>query len=143
MPRSGLWSVSTIALDSSIERQQLNIKADRDLVQRTLHGAWAATICFLILIASTSYFHDHPALVTALGLCLFAIFSFRILVSQWRALRDRSYSLWRNLYLSTIVLSSVTWGLFFATTIWLYGVDHGTTLLFLACMLSIASVAPM
>src|SRR5258706_7080946 len=109
MLRSRLWSVSTIALDSSIERQQLSRQADSDRVQRTFQGAWAATICFLILIASTSYFQDHPTVVTAAGLCLLFVFSFRIRLSRWEKLWNRSYSLWRNLYFSTVVLSGACW----------------------------------
>src|SRR5215471_9086681 len=125
MLRSGLWSVSTVVLDPTIEPQQLSRQADRDIVRRTLHGAWAATICFLILVVSTPYFEDHPALVIMVGVGLLLIFSFRIRLSRWDTLRERSYDLWRNLYLSTIILSLLTWGLFFATTIWLYGIDDG------------------
>jgi len=143
MLRRRLWSVSTIALDTGIERQQLSRQADSDLVRRTFHGAWAATICFLILVASTSYFQDHPTVVTAAGLCLLFVFSFRIRLSRWEKFWNRSYSLWRNLYFSTVVLSGTCWGIFFAATIWLYGIDHGTTLLFLACMLTICSAAPV
>src|SRR5437764_9432239 len=137
MLRSRLWSVSPIALDSSLDRRRLGRRADRDLVRRTLPAVWAAILCFLILIASSSYSADHPAALTVVGLVLLFVFSFRLFLSRWKSLSDRSYEVWRNLYCSTLIMSAICWGSFYGATVWLYGIDHGTTLLLLACMLAI------
>ena len=37
-------------------------QADLDLTRRAIHGAWVSLFIFVVLAASTSYFHEHPRL---------------------------------------------------------------------------------
>src|SRR2546430_458210 len=128
--------------DARIDDAELSRQSDLSIAGRAVHGIWTAALCFLIVVLSSTYFADHPAVVLMAAASLITIMSLRLFAGRTKgpaAARDRLNR--RKLYFSTIILSGSFWGIFYAVTIYLYGISHWTSLVLVICGAGISSAA--
>ncbi len=125
--------------DARIDYGELSRQSDLSIAARAVHGIWTAALCFLIVVLSSTYFTDHPAVVLTAAASLITIMSLRLFAGRPKGPRDRLNR--RKLYFSTIILSGSFWGIFYAVTIYLYGVSHWTSLVLVICGAGICSAA--
>src|SRR5260221_2210940 len=128
--------------DARIDYGELSRQSDLSIAARAVHGIWTAALCLLIVVLSSTYFTDHPAVVLTAAASLIGIMSLRLFASRSKgpaAPRDRLNR--RKLYFSTIILSGSFWGIFYAVTVCLYGVSHWTSLALVICGAGICSAA--
>src|SRR6266567_7418191 len=97
--------------DARIDYGELSRQSDLSIAARAVHGIWTAALCFLIVVLSSTYFTDHPAVVLTAAASLITIMSLRLFAGRPKGPRDRLNR--RKLYFSTIILSGSFWGIFY------------------------------
>jgi signal transduction histidine kinase/DNA-binding response OmpR family regulator len=106
-------------------RQQFAAETSAELARRSITGTFAYVVLFGVLIALTTYHHDHPALVEAFGAVLTAVSGGRLAIGlRMRSLDSTADSTaikkWKRWFVAGVCLSSLLWGLFCALTLVLY-----------------------
>src|SRR6266446_10410900 len=97
--------------DARIDYGELSRQSDLSIAARAVHGIWTAALCLLIVVLSSTYFTDHPAVVLTAAASLIGIMSLRLFASRSKgpaAPRDRLNR--RILFFSTVVLRDLFWG---------------------------------
>jgi len=109
--------------------QAIRARLDGELRKRARVGAYFY-FAFLPLIAFVSpYPHEHPRIFWALAVGTGVCAMYRVAVGLWFArLHERHPLLWRQLFVSSLMLAAMLWGTFSALTLTLYG-DSWTSLL--------------
>src|SRR6476620_8243513 len=125
-----------------IRASHLADRADLDIARPANHGTWTSIFIFLVLAVFTSYFKDRPQLAFSFAILMALIIGLRLWFQRWPSRTDsRSRLSWKRLYLSTIILMGLSWGLFYGLTVLLYGYGHWTTLVLLICVTGVVSGA--
>ncbi len=118
-PRVRAWS----ALEPEVQAA-LKTEVDRALARRAITGALVYFFVNVIVARSTSYFSDHPYILSVTSVCVLITGIIRI-ISARRLLRDlpaiRPAA--RRLFIGSTYATVIIWGVFCAITVYLYHRD--------------------
>lgn len=108
-------------LDPSSQRE-LCVEADLELNRRSRSGSLIHFVLLLIVVAFSSYFHDHPAVILTVGSALLILGITRLSLSFLFASRYRQAPpFWKQLFCGVAWTAALTWGVFCCVTMALYG----------------------
>lgn len=117
--------------------QRYDAEADRELAQRSIAGAMAYFVLFLILSLTTPYYRDHPLIVGVSGTLFLSIGALRLVLATHvhRSPCDTPSS-WRRWFTIGTLASGLVWG--FCS--WLTLLHYGATWTGLLMLLMTAGV---
>lgn len=96
--------------------------AARDLIQRSRSGTLYYVVIFLIITLLTSYYVDHPALMSAMGVVIFFGTVLRaICVFRFDEIYRRSAPLWKNLFTAGVLSQALGWSIISMMSLHYYG----------------------
>jgi len=120
----------------------LRHQADIDLSRRAIHGTWTSVLILVVLALFTSCFTEQPGLSFTFAFSMALVVGARLWIWRWPdPAAGRSRWIWKGIYVSTILLMALLWGLFYASMVLIYGYGHWTTLVLLICVTGIVSGA--
>jgi len=103
-------------------RQRFIAEAHLELARRSIAGALAYSLLFLVLMAATPYYRDHPLLAGIVGILLLAVGSGRLAIAiKMRRSPDELQSIWPYAFEVGTYTCSLLWGIFCGLTLFLYG----------------------
>jgi two-component system, sensor histidine kinase and response regulator len=113
-------------------KQRFKSEAAVELARRSTVGTAAYMILFLVLVATTPYERDHPALIASIGglLLIVSIFRFRIALRMSRSEAAYAFRSRRAFTIGTCGCSLI-WGGFCGLTLAIYGANWTGLLLLL------------
>ncbi|MGO9228400.1 MAG: hypothetical protein ACLQKA_04185 [Bryobacteraceae bacterium] len=94
-------------------------KQERDLVLRARPGLCTYPVCWVLLLFTTSFAKDHPAVFWLSAIAGLATVAIWVWLCE-RRLAGRHYSHWRRWFSGLAVSMGLNWGLVFAATIVFY-----------------------
>lgn len=111
----------TQQLDAST-RRELAVQADLELARRSRAGSLIHFALLLIVVAFSTYFHDHPVVILAVGSGLLVLGITRLFLSPLFSRRYRKApAFWKTLLCVISWAAALTWGGFCCLTIAFYG----------------------
>ena len=120
----------------------LSSEAIDNLAQAAKPGVWTYPAFFLIFFLTTDYFQKRPAVFVSFAALTVALSCARVLLAYFASGVRKS---WPSLYpYAGIALSMLTgscWGLFYAVTIALFGLESWTFLILTICVVGICAAA--
>jgi len=104
------------------DKSVLDYHASRDLMQRSRAGTIYYLVIFFIIASLTSYFVDHPVLMTSMGGILFIGTIVRA-VCLWRfeEIYQRSAELWKAVFAASVISQSFGWSILSMMSLYYYG----------------------
>lgn len=128
-----------------VESAELRSQACDDLARRAFPGSWFNLLALLVLAFTTTFLANHRIAFYSVLTAHVVLSSVRLWLLRARHTRffDRLL-LWRKLLCGTIVASGVAWGLFAATTNYVYTSNAPETLLVTISVLGVTmSILPV
>lgn len=102
--------------------QRYDAEADRELAQRSIAGAMAYFVLFLILSLTTPYYRDHPLIVGITGTLLLSIGAMRFaLATRVGRSHSQTPNSWHGWFTIGTYACSFVWGGWSGLTLILYG----------------------
>ncbi len=109
----------------------LNSRLDLELALRAKTGGWAYVLLFIVISIATPYPKLHPLEFYLIGIILSATAIARHLLANQVHQTHLSDRLWRTLFISTVLCSSLAWGFLGALAPIRFGLSaHGLLIIF-------------
>jgi len=114
-------------------RNELKARADLELGRRSVLSPLVHLLLYGIILASTSYLHDHSSVIVGHGILILIFAGVRFVLA---ILQERLYlknpQLWKRLFFLGTIGLAVSWGGFTGYTVAVYGLTWTSLLVLLA-----------